>query len=81
MNRHLKASVQGIIETVCDNSADTVDNHDTLRLAVLLTADQLHYLIDWLRSLVNCENLDKVSDQHPYYNFKLVWQAVWTNLS
>lgn len=55
----LSSLVQGIIETACDNNSDTSANHDTMRLSVLLTADQLHHLINWLRSLVDCENLDK----------------------
>ena len=73
MKNYLKAFVQGIIETACDNNSDTPANHDTMRLSVLLTADQLHHLINWLRSLVDCENLDKVRkiDQCSYFLFAI----------
>ncbi len=33
---------------------------DTFRLSVLLSGDQLHEIIDWLRNLADLDSVDKV---------------------
>jgi hypothetical protein len=34
---------------------------ETFRLSILLSSDQLHHIIDWLRTLAEIDSVDKVS--------------------